>query len=126
MQSYSESTTTLSAFMQRSSPNQDGDVFGDYWNIDDILAEEEMIPVVFKKEQNGLGYLTLLNQTGKAKKSATLQSIPEGQKVDLPVWLASLMATRGIVDLMRPLFLTEKYFKQLIAGAEVVTMHHQS
>jgi len=36
------------------------------------------------------------------------------------------MATRGIVDLMRPLFLTEKYFKQLIAGADVVTMHNQS
>jgi len=35
--------------MQRSSPNADGDVFGDYWNIDDILAEEEAIPVVFKK-----------------------------------------------------------------------------
>ena len=111
MQSYSESTTALAAFMQRSSPNQDNDIFADYWSIDDILAEEELIPVVFKKEQNSLGHLTLLNRTAKAKKSATSQSIPEGLKVDLPVWLATLMATRGIVELMRPLFLTEKYFK---------------
>lgn len=58
MQSYSESTTTLTAFLQRSSPNQDKDVYGDYWNIDDILAEEEAIPVKFKQVQNGLGYLT--------------------------------------------------------------------
>ena len=37
-----------------------------------------------------------------------------------------MMSTRGIVDMMRPLFLTEKYFKQLIAGSEVVSMHAQT
>ena len=46
--------------------------------------------------------------------------------MDLPVWLATLMSTRGIVDLMKPLFLTQKYFKQLKADADVVSMHLQS
>jgi hypothetical protein len=36
------------------------------------------------------------------------------------------MSTRGIVDLMKPLFLTQKYFKQLKADADVVSMHLQS
>jgi hypothetical protein len=36
------------------------------------------------------------------------------------------MSTRGIVELLRPLFLTPKYFKQLQAGADVVTMGNQS
>lgn len=36
------------------------------------------------------------------------------------------MSTRGIVDLMKPLFLTQKYFKQLKAGPEVVSMQQQS
>ncbi len=97
--------------MQRSSSNGENDVFCDFWNIDDILAEEELIPVVFRKAQNGLGHLTSLNNAGKGKKSAISHVIDQGTKVDLPVWLASLMSTRGIVDLMRPLFLTEKYFK---------------
>ena len=29
----------------------------DYWNLDDILAEEEHVPCVFKFEAKGLGYL---------------------------------------------------------------------
>lgn len=48
--------------MSSTSPDPNGDVFNDYWNIDDILAEEELIPTVFKKTQNNLGYLTA-NQT---------------------------------------------------------------
>ena len=59
MQSYSESTSSLASFMSQSSPDAQGDVYSDYWNIDDILAEEELIPIVFKKSQNNVGYLTL-------------------------------------------------------------------
>lgn len=29
----------------------------DYWNLDDILAEEELVPCTFKVEAKGLGYL---------------------------------------------------------------------
>ena len=29
----------------------------DYWNIDDILAEEELVPCTFKFDAKGLGYL---------------------------------------------------------------------
>ncbi len=59
MQSYSESTSSLASFMSQSSPDAQGDVYSDYWNIDDIFAEEELIPIVFKKSQNNVGYLTL-------------------------------------------------------------------
>ena len=52
MQNYSENTSTLAAFSSTSSV--DG---GNYWNIDDILAEEELIPCQFKSTQNHLGFL---------------------------------------------------------------------
>jgi hypothetical protein len=29
----------------------------DYWNIEDILAEEEMISCVFKEDMKNLGFL---------------------------------------------------------------------
>lgn len=33
----------------------------DYWNIDDILAEEELIPCRFKEEGKNLGHLDALD-----------------------------------------------------------------
>ena len=106
--SYSETTSTLAAFSTYTAPDANGEVHSDYWNIDDILAEEELVPTVFKKSQNNLGFLTLT--ANQNKKTATASSIPESAKVDLPLWLATLMSTRGIVDLMRPLFMTTKFF----------------
>ena len=58
MQSYSDSSTSLSGFLQQSCTERDGLTASDYWNIDDIMAEEELVPTVFKNESNGLGYLT--------------------------------------------------------------------
>jgi hypothetical protein len=60
MQSYSESTTTLANFLSQPCSSTDGLTQSDYWNIDDILAEEELVPTVFKYDSQGLGYLTQL------------------------------------------------------------------
>ncbi len=35
--------------------------YRDYWNLDDILAEEESVPCSFKFEAKGLGYLDQLD-----------------------------------------------------------------
>tara|TARA_B110000285_G_C14524246_1_gene337941 strand:- start:275 stop:499 length:225 start_codon:yes stop_codon:yes gene_type:complete len=40
----------------------------DYWNIDDILAEEELIPCEFKENGKNLGYLDALDQSVKLNK----------------------------------------------------------
>lgn len=58
MQSYSETTTTLAGLMQASCSEQEGFTHSDYWNIEDILAENELVPTVFKFDSAGLGYLT--------------------------------------------------------------------
>ena len=34
----------------------------DYWNIEDILAEEERCPVTFLEDAKGLGYLDNIDQ----------------------------------------------------------------
>ena len=33
----------------------------DYWNIDDILAEEELVPCTFKEDGKNLGYLDAMD-----------------------------------------------------------------
>lgn len=125
MQLYSESTISLSTFT--SSPcattSTGGLTQSDYWNIDDILAEEELVPTVFQHESHGLSHLLLQlgttpsagtqqvkTQKHKAEANSN-QVIPKDSRVDLPVWLATLMAQRDIVALMKPLFLTQKFFK---------------
>jgi hypothetical protein len=48
--------STIEAFMQTSCLQGSND----YWNIDDILSEEEFVPCTFKVNAKGLGYLNLL------------------------------------------------------------------
>ena len=40
----------------------------DYWNIDDILAEEELIPCKFKEDGKNLGHLDTLDTGVKLNK----------------------------------------------------------
>ena len=49
-----------------------------------------------------------------------------GTQVDIPIWLAVSLATREIVDLKNPKFMTQNYYAQLKAGADVVTMRAMS
>mgnify|MGYP001287528229 CR=1 FL=1 len=60
MQSYSETTTTLGAVLQQSC-QADGATQSDYWNIDDILAEEQAVPVEFLMDCKGLAHLDQVN-----------------------------------------------------------------
>ncbi len=50
---YILAVSTVEALTSRAC---DG-VSQDYWNLDDILAEEELVPCSFKFEAKGLGYL---------------------------------------------------------------------
>jgi hypothetical protein len=104
----------------------------DYWNIDDILAEEELVPCSFKSDAQNLGYLSALahnaainKRTGGAsmEESGTLQA---NQKIDLPLWLAVALAQRDLCELKAPVYMTEKYLNLLQADPEVVNLRNQS
>ena len=56
MNSYSETTTTLGAVLQHSCMDSQT-IVSDYWNIDDILAEEDPVPVEFLMDCKGLAHL---------------------------------------------------------------------
>jgi hypothetical protein len=50
---YLHAVSTVDALISSSA---DGTA-NDFWNLDDILAEEELAPCSFKFEAKGLGYL---------------------------------------------------------------------
>lgn len=58
MWKYSDTTSTLAAVLQQS---EDNDFRSDYWNIDDIMAEEEMVSCVMKKDASNVAYLSQLS-----------------------------------------------------------------
>lgn len=74
----------------------------DYYDIDAIIAENERIPCKFNGHIEGIGYL---EESGK-------EDIKENTKLDLPVWLAGMLAgiplrteddqEIRLVDLMQP------------------------
>jgi hypothetical protein len=68
----------------------------DYWNIDDILAEEELIPCKFKEDGKNLGHLDTLDQNVKLNKQQMERCegamIKKDTKIDLPLWLGIVLA----------------------------------
>ena len=128
---YSETTTTLGAVLWQ--PNTEDTLQGDYWNIDDILTEEQLIPCTFLKDARGLAHLDQLNNTvvasaiqkqARAKRANAV--LPKDKTVDIPTWLGVALKKRDYVDIKKPPFLTQAFFNQLQAGAEVVTMSTHS
>jgi hypothetical protein len=51
---YNSTTSTLEGLLLQSCEEQTNQ---DYWNIDDILSEEEFIPCQFKVNAKGLAHL---------------------------------------------------------------------
>ena len=54
---YILAVSTVDALVSSACDN----ISNDYWNLDDILAEEELVPCSFKFEAKGLGYLDQLD-----------------------------------------------------------------
>ena len=101
----------LRASCDENQPGQD------YWNIDDILAEEENVPVEFKQDARGLAHFDQATsvaaskaQISKMKEQTKDDVLKTGQKIDLPAWLGIELAKRGVVELKKPSFLTQAFF----------------
>ncbi|KAM9932448.1 hypothetical protein OXX80_007918 [Metschnikowia pulcherrima] len=92
-----------------------------YYDIDDILADGEKIPCKFNLTVPGLGYLE--GNPGK--------SIEKDTKLDLPLWLAAVLAVCTIsddtddsfVDLLEPDFISPKVLNAIKADPKSVDLH---
>ncbi|KAG8490431.1 hypothetical protein CXB51_013630 [Gossypium anomalum] len=78
-----------------------------YFNIDDILAEEEFVPVVFHKAANGV----IIDP------SSETNSVEQGAKVELPLWLAQDLYLRQAISISVPACFNQR----TILGDERIT-----
>ncbi|KMT18591.1 hypothetical protein BVRB_2g027220 [Beta vulgaris subsp. vulgaris] len=87
-----------------------------YYDIDDILAEEELIPVVFQKAATGVGLLDPSSETN---------NIEQGAKVELPFWLANELNTRQAVVMSIPSCFNQMTRKEIQADPGSVDLRNR-
>ncbi|XP_020593033.1 DNA replication complex GINS protein PSF3-like isoform X1 [Phalaenopsis equestris] len=90
---------------------------GMYYDIDDILLEEEPISVIFQIGANGVGLLDPSSETNSIEKSA---------KVDMPFWLAHELYLRQAVSINVPHCFSQKTRKEIQADAACVDLRFRS
>ncbi|KAJ8472253.1 hypothetical protein OPV22_026596 [Ensete ventricosum] len=71
-----------------------------YYDMDDILMEDEPISVVFKVGAHGCGLLDPGSETN---------DIEKGTKMDLPYWLAHQLHLRQAVSISVPASFSQMY-----------------
>ncbi|KAL5568562.1 hypothetical protein UlMin_025137 [Ulmus minor] len=83
-----------------------------YYDIDDILAEEELVSVVFQKAVNGVGI----------DPSAETDCVEPGSKVELPFWLGHELHLRQVAMIKIPPCFNQKTRLELGADAACVDL----
>ncbi|XP_043697009.1 DNA replication complex GINS protein PSF3-like [Telopea speciosissima] len=87
-----------------------------YYNIDDIIMEEEIISVVFQVAANGIGLLD---------PSAETNNVEQGSKVELPFWLAQELHLRQAVAMNVLACFNQKTRKEVQADAACVDLRNR-
>ncbi|KAH7683032.1 GINS complex subunit Psf3 protein [Dioscorea alata] len=84
-----------------------------YYNINDILMEEEPMSVVFQVGANGVGLLDPGSDTN---------NVDKGAQVDLPFWLAHELYLRQAVSINVPACFNQKTRNEIQADAACVDL----
>lgn len=88
-----------------------------YLDIDEILSEEERIPCIFTIDASGLGYLDSTNN---------FTDLPAHSKVELPLWLATTLTEKNMVDIELPKHYGSRIREDIMAGASAVPLREYS
>lgn len=90
---------------------------GDYWDIDDFLAEEEEVNVLTAKDLCGLGHLLTTTKV----KDLVIQT-----KIAVPLWLAIVWTQRSLAVLEIPKYFAEAYRASLRADPDILRLADKS
>ncbi|PSR84959.1 DNA replication complex GINS protein [Actinidia chinensis var. chinensis] len=87
-----------------------------YYDIDDILADDELVPAVFQVAANGVGLFDSSDEMNK---------VEQGSKVELPFWLARELHLRQAVSINLPPCFNQKTRDELVADAAHVDLKNR-
>ncbi|CAM8949322.1 unnamed protein product [Rhodiola kirilowii] len=89
---------------------------GDYYDMDEIMMEEELVSVVFQKAANGVVQID---------PSAETNTVEPGSKVELPFWLAQELHMRQAVSMSMPTCFDQKTRKEIQADVACVDLRNR-
>ena len=81
----------------------------DYYDIDSILSEENMVPCELRHGCTGVG--SVLDP------GSDMANLPAGSRVDLPLWMVQVMAKRQLLQVQLPIYYKDHMRRKLRAGA---------
>ncbi|CAI2379831.1 unnamed protein product [Moneuplotes crassus] len=84
----------------------------DYWSIDTILAEEQKIKCSMLTSIHEYGHLC---EAGK-------ENLEEGDKLEMPLWLAKSLYSEEKVDIAIPKFFSTSFRETLAADSTIVLL----
>ncbi|OMJ91710.1 hypothetical protein SteCoe_5741 [Stentor coeruleus] len=90
---------------------------GSYWDIDDILAEEEPVMIETTKEIKGAGFLYPQGTDLDLKKSS---------RFSIPLWLGISMARRDLAKIEVPKFFSDSYRNTLKADPKIISLKERT
>ncbi|RVX03131.1 DNA replication complex GINS protein PSF3 [Vitis vinifera] len=94
-----------------------------YYDVDEIIVEEELVSAVFQKAANGVGILDPSAETNSVNSKALLCfGVEQGSKVELPFWLAHELLQRQAVTINVPACFNQKTRKEIQADAPCVDL----
>mmetsp|Transcript_29273 Transcript_29273/g.57472 ORF Transcript_29273/g.57472 Transcript_29273/m.57472 type:complete len:189 (-) Transcript_29273:172-738(-) len=88
-----------------------------YYEIDDIVAEDEQIPCIFNVDAVDLGYLD---------ENSNDEDIKKDSKIPLPFWLTQVLATRNMVTPTLPKCFGNRFRESLLADPKVVDLNDEN
>uniref|UniRef100_A0A6U4G7W6 DNA replication complex GINS protein PSF3 N-terminal domain-containing protein n=1 Tax=Phaeomonas parva TaxID=124430 RepID=A0A6U4G7W6_9STRA len=88
-----------------------------YYDLDDILAEEEKVSAVTNITATRLGFLDPASDE---------EDLVAATKVDMPIWLARALSAKHMVTLRPPTYLSDKFKDHLTAGPLALNLRDYS
>jgi len=91
-----------------------------FWDIEDILMSNEQISCVADKDIIGLNF-------NEKHSSLDFDSInKEGQKLEIPLWMANNLRKKGYITIKNPKFLTDKFYNQMVADPTIINFKNKN
>lgn len=90
---------------------------GSYFNVDDILCEDERVPLRWKSVALKVGHLD---------PSSGSDDIEAGTTMDLPLWLAEELHSKDLIDVMLPTAYLQKSRDDIKADAAAARLREKS
>jgi GINS complex subunit 3 len=88
-----------------------------FFSIDDILAEDERMPLKWLSDAVGVGYLDPSNGS---------DDVSSGSTMELPFWLAEVLKGKGHVDMSLPAVYSRKSRADIMADAVSARLREKS